>query len=76
MLATVQTVLGNALSAVRAEAEASLVQQDYPAALARFKAAQDIARKGGNATDHIEASIVDTRARFVEAWLREQAPQR
>lgn len=76
MLATVQTALGNTLSAVRAEAEATLAHLDYPAALARLRAAQDIVRQGGAKTDHVEASIVDTRARFVEAWLREQALQR
>ena len=43
----------------------------------RFKAAQDMARKGGPGTsDHIEASIIDTRARQVESLLREQALER
>ena len=76
MLATVHAASGNTLSAVRAEAEGSLAQLDYAAAWARLRAAQEIARKGGAITDHIEASIVDTRARMVEAVLKEQALQR
>jgi predicted Zn-dependent protease len=65
---------GQQLRAVRAEAEARVAQLDYTAALDRFKAAQDLARKG--AGDHIEASIIDTRAREVESLLREQALER
>jgi hypothetical protein len=60
---------------VRAEAEARVAQLDYAAALDRFKAGQEMARKGG-AGDHIEASIIDTRARQVESLLREQALER
>ena len=63
------------LRAVRAEAEAQVAQLDYAAALDRFKAAQELARKGGSG-DHIEASIVDTRTRQVELLLREQAVER
>jgi predicted Zn-dependent protease len=67
---------GHSLAAIRAEAEASLAQLDYEGALRRFKAAQDIARKGVQGAGHIEASIVDTRARFVESLLREQLLER
>jgi crotonobetainyl-CoA:carnitine CoA-transferase CaiB-like acyl-CoA transferase len=50
---------------------------DYQAALDRFKSAQDLARRGGGGRgDHIEASIIDTRARQVESLLREQALER
>ena len=42
--------------------------------MARLRAAQELARKG--TPDHIEASIIDTRARAVEALLREQALER
>jgi predicted Zn-dependent protease len=66
---------GERLRAVRAEAEARVAQLDYAAALDRFKAGQEMARKGG-AQDHIEASIIDTRARQVESLLREQALER
>ena len=58
------------LRAVRAEAEAHVAHYDYAAAIDRFKAAQDLVRRGQG--DHIEASIVDTRLRAVEALLREQ----
>jgi hypothetical protein len=48
---------------------------DYDAALARFKAAQELARNAAE-TDHFEASIVDTRRREIEQLLREQALER
>ncbi|MCD6078159.1 MAG: hypothetical protein K0R89_2097, partial [Ramlibacter sp.] len=63
------------LRAVRAEAEARVAQLDYAAALDRLKAAQELGRRSP-ATDHIEASIIDTRARAVESLLREQALER
>jgi ABC-type lipoprotein release transport system permease subunit len=61
---------------VRAEAEVNVAQLDYSAALTRFKAAQDMARKSGTQADHIEASIVDVRARQMESLLKEQALER
>jgi len=61
------------LRAVRAEAEAHVAHYDYAAAVDRFKAAQDLARTSHTQADHIEASIIDTRLRAVEALLREQA---
>jgi predicted Zn-dependent protease len=64
------------LSAIRAQAEVNVAQLDYPAALSRFKTAQDWARKNGAGTDHYEASIVDTRTRQVELLVREQALER
>jgi predicted Zn-dependent protease len=76
LLSTAYTAQGQALRAVRAEAEARVAQLDYTAALDRFKAAQDLARKGAAGGDHIEASIIDTRARQVESLLREQALER
>lgn len=66
---------GKALSAVRAEAEAHAARMDDAAALNRFKAAQDLARRPG-AVDHIEASIIDTRTRQIELRQREQALER
>lgn len=71
LLAQAWQALGQPLRAVRAEAEAHVAHYDYPAAIDRFKAAQDMARH--RAGDHIEASIIDTRLRAVEALLREQA---
>jgi len=68
------------LRAIRAEAEAQVAWLDYQAAMDRFKAAQDLARRmardGTLGADHIEASIIDTRARRVESLLREQALER
>jgi hypothetical protein len=64
------------VAAVRAEGEVNVAQLDYSAALTRFKVAQDLARKSALPSDHIEASIVDTRARQTELLLREQALER
>lgn len=75
-LALAYTAQGKTLSAVRAEAEVNIAQLDYASALTRLKAAQDWARKGAGAGDHIEASIVDTRARQIELLVREQAVER
>ena len=75
-LAAAYTAQGQQLRAVRAEAEARVAELDYAAALDRFKAAQDLVRKGAGGGDHIEASIIDTRARAVESLLREQALER
>jgi predicted Zn-dependent protease len=66
---------GQAVRSVRAEAESRVAQLDFKAALDRFKAAQDLVRKGAG-VDHIEASILDTRTREVESLLREQALER
>lgn len=62
--------------AVRAEAESRFAQLDYPAALDRLRAAQELLRNGRGGTGqnmHIEASIIDTRTRQVAALIREQA---
>lgn len=64
--------------AVRAEAESRFAQLDYPAALDRLRAAQELLRNGQGGTGqnmHIEASIIDTRTRQVAALVREQALQ-
>ncbi len=75
-LASVYEVQGRTLHAIRAQGEASAAQMDFPAALARFKAAQDWVRKNAATADHFEASIVDTRARQIESTVREQAQER
>jgi predicted Zn-dependent protease len=75
-LASVAAAQNQPLRAVRAEAEAHAAYLDYPAAVDRFRAAQDLARKtglGGKPGDHIEASIIDTRLRQVESVARELA---
>lgn len=76
LLATAYAAEGRTLSSIRALAEVDVAQLDYPAALSRFKTAQEWARKGGAGTDHFEASIVDTRTRQVESLVREQALER
>ncbi|MEI8155956.1 MAG: M48 family metalloprotease [Burkholderiales bacterium] len=76
LLSSVYAAQGRTLSSIRAQAEVSAAQLDYAAALSRFKAAQEWARKDGAGTDHYEASIVDTRTRQVELLVREQALER
>ena len=79
LLSAAYSAQGQALRAVRADAETQVARLDYTAALDRFKAAQELVRqgRGGNpAADHIEASIIDTRRRQVEVLLKEQALDR
>ncbi|MBT9510834.1 MAG: M48 family metalloprotease [Acidovorax sp.] len=76
LLASVWQAQGQSLRAIRAEAEAHAARYDYAAAVDRFKAGQEMARRGGAAVDHIEASIVDTRLRAMESLLREQTAER
>jgi predicted Zn-dependent protease len=78
MLSSAYGAQGQTLRAIRAEAEAQVAWLDYAAAVDRFKAAQDLVRRGAGAGggDHIEASIIDTRARAVESLLRDQALER
>ncbi len=68
---------GKNLRALRAEAEAKIANLDYAGALDRLKGAQDQLRTPGSSTlssaDHIDASIIDTRLRQIEASLGEQA---
>ena len=59
---------GQAVRAIRAQAEAQVARHDYSGALDRLKAAQNLARGNGRA-DHIEASIIDARAREVARLL-------
>ena len=61
--------------AIRADAEGRAAQLDYPAALDRFKAAQGLMRSNPGSADHVEASIIDTRARQIESLIKEQALQ-
>ncbi|QKV51485.1 M48 family metalloprotease [Comamonas antarctica] len=64
------------LRALRAEGEAQAAHYDYSAAVDRFRAGQELARRSGSQSDHFEASIIDTRLRATEELLREQAAQR
>ncbi len=80
LLATAYTAGSKAQRALRAEAEAQVAWLDYAAANDRLKAAQEMGRRllrdDPARHDHIEASIIDTRARQVELLLREQALER
>ncbi len=76
LLARAYAAQGRTLASIRAEAEASMAHLDYAGAMSRLKAAQDVARKGVQGAEHMEASIVDTRARYVESLLREQLLER
>ncbi len=79
LLAAAYTAQGQTLRAIRAEAEAQVARLDYTGAMDRFRAAQDFVRKpppesrGNGPVDEIEASIIDTRTRQIQAQLKEQA---
>jgi hypothetical protein len=72
------TVQGQALAALRAAGEAQAARLDWPGAVDRFRAAQELAVKGRlQPGEHIEASIVDVRLRHARERLRAlQAPER
>ena len=78
LLSSAYAAQGQSLRAIRADAEAQVAHLDYAGALDRFKAGQDLARDMSRrgAADHIEASIIDTRARQTALLLREQAVER
>ncbi len=77
LLATLLAGQGQKLASLRAEGEAQLARMDLQGALDRFRAAQDVGRRGNlQAGDHIEASIVDTRVREVQARLRDMQLER
>jgi predicted Zn-dependent protease len=73
-LASAYEAQGRALAAIRAQAEYSVAELDYEAALYRLQAAQELARKKP-ANDSMEAAIVDTRMREVRSLMQEQAQQ-
>ncbi|MFT4190917.1 MAG: M48 family metalloprotease [Comamonas sp.] len=72
-LAAAQYAQQQRLRGLRSEAEASVAELDYTAAFDRLRAAQDAVRGGSERADDIEASIIDTRTREVQALLRKQA---
>lgn len=76
VLAQAWAAQGHTLRAIRAEAEAFAAQLDWQAALDRLRSAQELSRRGTGARDHIEASIIDARAREMQSLLREQALER
>jgi predicted Zn-dependent protease len=78
LLSAAYAAQGQALRAIRADAESHVALLDYAPAQDRFKAAQDLAREQSksNTVDHIEASIIDTRVRELASLLKEQALER
>ncbi len=68
--ASVFSTRNQPLRAIRAQAEARVALLDYSAALDRFKAGQELAKRSAS-TDHIELSIIDSRTRAVQALVRE-----
>ncbi|MCX7276969.1 MAG: M48 family metalloprotease [Burkholderiales bacterium] len=79
LLASAYNAQGQTLRAVRAEAEMQVARLDYNGALDRFRAAQDMVRRpppGSGPVDDIEASIIDTRTRQVQAHLKELAQEK
>ena len=76
VLAGVLRSQGQMLAALRAEGEAQVARMDDTGAVDRFRAAQDLARRGPlQPGDHIEASIVDSRLREALARVRAQLEQ-
>lgn len=74
MLSALYGAQNDTVRAVRADAEANVALLDYAGARDRFKAAQELVRNGGGGVpvDFYEASILDTRARAVDAMLKDQ----
>ena len=66
---------GQTVRAIRADAESHAAQLDYPAALDRLKAAQNIMRSNPASSDFIESSIIDTRTRQIDSLVKQQALQ-
>ena len=79
-LSSLYNAQGDPVRAIRADAEANVAILDYAGARDRYKAAQELsrnlsARNAPNALDHYEASIIDTRARAVDALVKQQAEE-
>jgi predicted Zn-dependent protease len=78
-LASIASAQNESLRALRAEAEAHVAQLDYQGAMDRLRSAQDRMRApgaGSSSAEHIDASIIDTRRRQLEALLKEQTQER
>lgn len=76
LLSAASTAQGQTLRAIRADAEAYASRFDYAAARDRYAAAQDLIKRGTAGNDYIEASIIETRSKQVDALLREQMRER
>ena len=81
VLASAYDAQGDYLRAIRAQAEARAAELDFPAAIDRLKAAQELALRMTSEgrldrSGHLEASIIDARLRELEHGRREQALER
>jgi predicted Zn-dependent protease len=72
LLAQCADALGLRLRALRADAEAHAALGDVGGAMERLRAAQRLARSDASAPDFIEASIIDSRLRDLNAQRRAQ----
>jgi predicted Zn-dependent protease len=61
---------GQPLRSLRADAESQAALGNLPGAIDRLRAGQQLAQKGGAATDFIEASVIDARLRDLLAQRR------
>jgi beta-barrel assembly-enhancing protease len=76
-LASLLAVQGQTLPSLRAEGEAQMARLDWQGAMDRLRAAQDWSKRHTlQSGDYIEASIVDTRLRFVQAQIRAMHAER
>lgn len=66
---------GQALRALRAEAEAQAAIDNLPGAIDRLRAGQSMVRRGGAATDFFEASVIESRLRDLLARQRQLAEE-
>lgn len=76
LLAQAYSAQGQTLRSIRAEAEVRAARLDWQGALDRLRAAQAMLQRGTTARDHIDASIIDVRAREMQSLLREEALER
>jgi predicted Zn-dependent protease len=75
LLAQASDALGLQLRALRAQAEARAAVGDLGAAIDRLRAAQGRSRSAAVGEDFIEASIIDTRLRELQAQRRQEAAE-
>ncbi|MDD5481157.1 MAG: M48 family metalloprotease [Rhodoferax sp.] len=76
-LGSVYAAQNQPLRALRAEAEARIAQLDYAGAIDRLKAAQErFQNVTSTSANHIEASIIDTRKRQIEALVKAQSAEK
>ncbi|NDD12229.1 MAG: peptidase M48, partial [Betaproteobacteria bacterium] len=75
LLSSAYLIQGKTLRAVCAEAEGFAAKFDEQGALNRYRAAQDLVKQSGQ-TDFIEASIIDTRVRQLQARVFELSMER